>query len=149
MKDISGIIMFDGFRIERFHFDWDVSLEQTNISSYRYNIGYTGQVQKDQSKQIDLIIRLFDNNCEAFEDSSLKLELIIAGKFHKADGTAWDQRWDSNALAILFPYARSIIACFTAQSGLETINLPTINTRSLIETNATLAEKSEDSYQNK
>ena len=149
MKDISGIIMFDGFRIEKFQFDWDVSLEQIGINGYKYNIGYTGRVQKDKSKQIDLIIYLFDNNSKSFEDSPVKLELILAGKFHKADGTAWDQRWDSNALAILFPYARSIIASFTAQSGLETINLPTINTRSLIETNAILAEKPETVYQNK
>jgi preprotein translocase subunit SecB len=143
MKDVSGVIIFDGFKVERFRFDWDVSEKKEN-HAYRYNIAYTGQTFEDQSKQIDLIIRLFCNESDDYENSPVKLELILAGKFHQADDTAWDDRWDSNALAILFPYARSIIACFTAQTGLETINLPTVNTRALIRTETIMAESEEN-----
>ena len=35
--------------------------------------------------------------------------------------------WETNALAILFPYARSIISGITAQSGFPPIILPTVN----------------------
>ena len=142
MKNLTGAILFDGFRIEKFQFDWDVSQERKTNTNYKYTIGYTGQIQGDETKQIDLIIRIFDNDYKAFEDSPVRLELIIAGKFHVTDGSVWNDRWDSNALAILFPYARSIIASFTAQSGMEMITLPTINTRSLIETEPIMAENS-------
>ena len=141
MNSTIGVILFDGFRVEKFHFDWDVSLERKNNGNYRQNVAYNGITQTDESKQIDLVIRVFDNEFETFEASPVKLELILAGKFHKADGSSWDDRWNSNTLAILFPYARSIIASFTAQSGLETINLPTINTNTLIKAGESLAEK--------
>ncbi len=141
MKNATGVILFDGYRVESFQFNWDVSKEMAENGNYRFRIGYTDQTCADESKQIDLIIHIFSNEYYQYEDSPLKLELILAGKFHMAHDTKWDDRWNSNALAILFPYARSIISSFTAQSGLEMINLPTFNTRVLMENETLLAEK--------
>ena len=141
MKNATGVILFDGYRVESFQFNWDVSKEMAENGNYRFRIGYTDQTCPDESKQIDLIIHIFSNEYYQYEDSPLKLELILAGKFHMANDTKWDDRWNSNALAILFPYARSIISSFTAQSGLEMINLPTFNTRVLMENETMLAEK--------
>lgn len=147
MKDAKGVITFDGYRVESFQFDWDVSVDMQGKNNYRYNINYAGELHTEESKQLDLRIRIFSNAYETYDESPLKLELILAGLFHKSDNTSWDDRWDANALAILFPYARSIISSFTAQSGFETINLPTINTSVVHETEPILAEKKTVSYE--
>ena len=40
---------------------------------------------------------------------------------------------ENNALAILFPYVRSIVSCITAQSGRNAVILPTVNIARMFE----------------
>lgn len=84
--------------------------------------------------QLNLFVRCYYHNSKDYDNAPLKLEVVVSGIFHTIESSKWDNKWNSNALAILFPYVRSFIASMTSQMGRETIHLPTINTMNIHET---------------
>ena len=82
--------------------------------------------------QVNLSVRVFYHNEDNYDNAPLKTAVLLSGMFKTADGSKWDDQWKANAIAIMYPYARSLIASITSQSGRQTINLPTINTTSLL-----------------
>ena len=45
----------------------------------------------------------------------------------------WEAKWETNAIAIMFPYLRSMVSMITSSSGREPIILPTMNVAKLFE----------------
>lgn len=59
------------------------------------------------------------------ESSPYRLSLEIAARYESDE--PWNEKWEQNALAILFPYVRAIVSSVTAQSGREPLVMPTVN----------------------
>ena len=134
MNNTSGVIQFGGYRILRIEYECPASFAPTTIenASYHFSIANGSMVFPDKTVQVNLFVRAFFNNTEDYDSAPLKTAVEIAGKFAMSDGSEWDEKWMPNAVAILYPYARSIIGSITSQSGRDSIILPTINTQSLI-----------------
>lgn len=129
-----GVIQFNGYRLLQMKYECIASFSPKTgeNGSYHFNIGNGFQEMEDGSVQINLMIIIFFSETEDYETAPLKAVVELAGKFIMQDHSKWDHRYDSNAIAILYPYARAILSSVTAQSGREPIILPTVNTATLL-----------------
>lgn len=59
------------------------------------------------------------------QNTDYKISVEINGQFEINE--YWDPAWETNMLAILFPYLRSIVSTVTSMTGREPIIIPTIN----------------------
>lgn len=64
---------------------------------------------------------------EKGERVEINLKTISIFEFDKKDGVGDNPFFVTNAPAIVFPYIRAYIANLTAQSGIGTITMPTLN----------------------
>lgn len=79
-------------------------------------------------------------NALVFEDAEVNnypftLDVSIEGKF-EVHATSEEQKWDftnRNAVAILFPYVRSLISTYTANANVPPLILPPINVLKLVD----------------
>ena len=63
------------------------------------------------------------------------MELIIEGTFliNEEDNEVSIDRYQGNAIAILYPYARAIVSTYTANTNVTPLILPTINVNKFIQ----------------
>ena len=72
---------------------------------------------------------VFDKMIE--KNYPFKINVIIEGIFETSNKNV--DIFKNNAIAILFPYIRSLISTYTANSNVPTLVLPTINVNKYIE----------------
>lgn len=131
----NGVITFQGYKVFKLELQREpkFSVKDIKDGKYCFTFSYGESTLSDNSTQVNLLIQAyFGNDSISFEASPYKITLEIAGKFTEANGGEWNPQWTANAIAILYPYARSIISSLTVQSGNEPIIAPTINVASLL-----------------
>ena len=142
---ISGIIRFNGYRISEFSYKCDPSFEFEGKDGETLRFNFQKAVTKMGSRSIQLNLRtnVFYSANDDIQSSPYTITLELAGRFDSEED--WMEQWETNALAILFPYARMIISTLTSQSGREPIILPTVNLAAMF--NANSEEQDTDSSQ--
>ncbi|MEH6888453.1 protein-export chaperone SecB [Bacillus sp. JJ864] len=100
--------------------------EEENLSpDFSYNI------QKNSEDPKQAIVSLtFHIGDETLEDSSIYVSVTIAGEFEvfdEDDEEQIDMLYKVNAIAILYPYLRSIVSEITSKGTSSPIILPTMN----------------------
>lgn len=130
----NGVIQFNGYRLLQMKYECAASFSPMigENGNYHINMGNGFQEMADNSVQINLMINVFFNETEDNETAPLKAVVELAGKFIMQDHSKWNHQFDSNAIAILYPYARAILSSVTAQSGRDPIILPTVNIVALL-----------------
>lgn len=120
-----GVIQFLGYRLIDFQYHCDNNYAVTNGEAIQYSFGFHKKTERpsDQSMLVFLRTNVFIGENE--EDAPCSMSLEIVGHFES--DISIQPQWEMNALAILFPYVRSIISSFTAQSGMPSVILPTVN----------------------
>ncbi len=125
-----GVISFDGYRLFRLDYKCEPYYKQNAVSDgkYAYDLAYGTVDLSDNATQINLLVTAyFGSEGVKAEDAPLSIMVEIGGKFAATNGSEWNHDWDANAIAILYPYVRGIISSVSAQAGIETVILPTIN----------------------
>lgn len=125
-----GVISFQGYRLFSFDYKCEPSFNPQSAANgkYFYNFSYGIAELSNGNIQVNLIVNACWQSEETdAEHSPFKISVEIGGKFTTANSTKWDERWNANAIAILYPYARAIISSLTAQSGVTTVIPPTVN----------------------
>ena len=126
------VITFLGYRVTDILYRCDPTFESINDKvSYKFNFNKTNILVSDKEIQENVRVNVFYGTDENFETSKFQLSIEIAGRFECTDN--WQAQWEANAMAILFPYLRSIVSMITSNSGREPIILPTVNIASLFE----------------
>ena len=97
----------------------------------------------NRSIQLNLRTNVFYSANDDMQASPYIIVLELAGRFDSEED--WNDQWETNALAILFPYARTIISSLTSQSGREPIILPTVNLAAMF--NTSLSEQNSEPSQ--
>ena len=100
-----------------------------------YNIEIKSRINyKNQTAKIGLIINIFDKSAKYpfYIELSLTGIFVAEKKMAKED---FQTMCDINAPAILLPFARTIIATVTSQSGYPVLNLPLVNIHKTIKKN--------------
>lgn len=106
--------------------------------AYKFNFSKSSLVLSEKDFQENLKVNVFYSEDENIDSAPYKLTVEIAGRFICKEG--WQPKWETNAIAIIFPYLRSVVSMITCSSGREPIILPTINVARLFE-NANNKEK--------
>ena len=130
MKDpIGGVISFLGYRLAHFEYDCNPAFNLNDLEDgkLKFNFSRISSQLESGETQINLLTRVFYSTDDNIENAPLRIIVEIAGLFKEANGASWDKKWESNAVAIMYPYIRAMIGSLTAQSGREPVLLPTVN----------------------
>ena len=128
MTNVShGVISFLGYRVKSLLYNCEPSFEFVELDGGAMHFNFQKALIKKDSHtvQVNLIANVFYSTDKDFNSAPFKLSAEIAGRFTCED--EWCEKWETNALAILFPYIRAIISTVSSQIGREPIILPTVN----------------------
>lgn len=128
-EQVTGMITFLGYRLVHFEFDCNPGFNFDDLEGGKLqcNFSKVSSQLKNGDTQINLLTRVFYSNDDNADDAPLRIIVEVAGKFKESNGGPWDTKWESNAIAIMYPFVRAMIGSLTSQSGREPIILPTIN----------------------
>lgn len=132
-EENAAVIQFKGYRVTEMSFlcSADYEFPEGEIS-YSFHFSKTFLPLSDTEIQENIGINLFYPGSETtMENAPYRLNVEIAGRFSST--SPWQPEWEQNAMAILFPYLRSLVSLITSNSGREPVILPTINISSLFE----------------
>lgn len=127
-----AVMQFQGYRVVEISYNCasDFEFPECDVS-YKFNFSKSNSRISEKDFQENLRVNIFYSEDENLESAPYKLTVEIAGRFVCKE--EWKPKWETNAIAILFPYLRSIVSMLTCSSGREPIILPTINVASLFE----------------
>lgn len=118
------------FRLKNYVIDKSIfDFNGKEISSER-NIGFDvkGLIKKDNLFELTLITKIVDEN------QALKILVQVIATYEFTSDIAQETLSDmfyKNAPAIIFPYVRAYVTSLTVLSGIEAINIPTMNLSSI------------------
>lgn len=126
MSENNSVIQFLGYRVTEIAYICapDFEFPKENVA-YKFNFSKSLVSLSDNEIQEILKINVFYAENDDFESAPYKLSIEMAGRFSSA--SEWQPQWESNALAIMFPYLRTLVSMLTSSSGREPIILPTVN----------------------
>lgn len=75
--------------------------------------------------QIDLSINIFENS--EINNYPFEMRVVLKGYFSLEGDLKNIQKFERNAIAILFPYLRAIVSTYTANANITTVILPAMN----------------------
>ena len=125
MKKIqNAAISFIGYRVADIVYHCAPGFEfPEGKVSYTFNFQKNTEILSDKEIQENLTVNVYYPEDE--NDTKLKLSITMAGRFNCSE--KWDDKWEANILAIMFPYLRGLVSMITSNSGREPIILPTVN----------------------
>lgn len=125
-----AVIQFLGYRVVNILYECAPEFEFPGDEiSYRFNFSKTNTLISSNDFQENLEVNVFYSQDGDFANAPYKLTVEIAGRF--VCNEEWKPKWEANAIAIMFPYLRSIVSMITSSSGREPIILPTMNVTKL------------------
>jgi len=124
---IKGKIIFNNYRVKKVTFDLNPEYNQEEVK-IDFDILANIEISEDKdSMVVEVILNIFKNAIENHYPFSM--ELIIEGIFtiNPDEKDEAVDKYQANAMAILFPYIRSLVSTYTANSNVTPLILPTIN----------------------
>ena len=85
---------------------------------------------KENNMVVKLITNIFENSKE--NKYPFEMKIVITGYF-TIENNNEEINFEPNAIAILYPYIRSIVSTYTANTNVNALILPIINVNKLIE----------------
>ena len=76
---------------------------------------------------VDLDVRIFEDN----EKYPFYMKVVLRG-FFTIENNEDNINFEPNAIAILYPYIRSIVSTYTANANIMPLTLPVINVNKLL-----------------
>ena len=139
-----GVIRFDGYRLTDFDYVCSSGFEFPADQERNYNMRIQKKTERltDQTMQVELKVSVFWSDNDDYDNAPFKVFASLVGRF--TSDSQIDLKWETNAIAILFPYVRSIITSFTSQTGREPVILPTINVAALLKSEAAKQESEKE-----
>ena len=129
MSEYKSVLQFNGYIVNEINFKLN-ELFQKNVESLETEIQIKPIINtKGNEMQIKLITEVFKNAEE--KNYPFEINVTITGFFVSEDENP--EKYKANAIAILYPYIRSIISTYTANANINAFILPTINVNKLIE----------------
>lgn len=127
-KDVKSVLSFVDYNVEEVVFKNNRNFEDTGKPiNIDFNINHQTHIEGNKMN-IQLEVKVFENMDKNNYPFSIKCniqgEFIIQGEDIK--------KFEINAIAILYPYARAIISTYTANSNIPTLILPPINVNKVI-----------------
>lgn len=122
-----GVIVFNNYRVKNviFELNSEYNQEEVNID---FDIKANVKISENSDSMIvEMKLNIFKDAIE--KHYPFTMELVIEGMFtiNPEEKGNVIEKYQGNAMAILFPYARSLVSTYTANSNVSALILPTIN----------------------
>lgn len=121
-----GIISFRSYEVRKIYFETNDSYDDSEVTM-DVEMGADVHVHKNCKEMIvDLELLIFK---EAVKNNyPFEMNIIIRGYF-AMDCESQDSidKYEANAVAILFPYVRALVSTYTANANVTPLILPTVN----------------------
>lgn len=132
-------LKFEKYNVDLVKFKRNVNYINTTAVSIDLNIGSDVEYLSENKAAVKLFLKIFDD--EMSENIPFFMEVHITGIFIIENPETDKYLIEQNALAILFPYARSLVTTYTANSNVTPLILQPINIVSYIEHKRKLLEE--------
>ena len=105
--------------------NYKVNMNANKEGTYKFNfdINNTTKISKEKDK---MTITLSANVFKGVDDAPFYIDVEITGYF-EIEGKEDISKFEPNAIAIMYPYLRSIISTYTASANVAPVILPAIN----------------------
>ena len=130
--EAKGAITFIEYKVKKVFFEINEKFEDESVS---IEFIPSSNVLVDRLANImtvDLEVKVFPDPYK--KNYPFSMDIVIEGVFRVLDEEEDDiLKYKTNAIAILFPYIRSIITTYTAAANVAPLILPTINVNKMLE----------------
>lgn len=133
-EEVKSVLQFNHYIVKKVEFDYNLECEENEDGvNIDFDIDADFKVNEDATEMVVFLnMVIFDNPIENNYPFKMKLEMV--GIFSMKLGEDEDiSFYKSNAVAILFPYARALVSSYTANSNVTPLVLPTININKLLQ----------------
>lgn len=129
MEKLESVLRFDKYIVDEVVFK---SNPDFNPTDDKLKINFSIKKNVEHKNNGEMIVSLQVNIFEKANEKNYPFEMMVQlrGFFTMSDSTI---NLDSNAIAILYPYIRSIVSVYTSSINVPPLILPVINVNALIE----------------
>lgn len=131
-KDIKSNLRFVNYIVDYVEFSYNAGSNKEEEFEVDFNVDTDFDIIEDNKKMIVyLTVEIFKDAIKKGYPFNFKLRL--AGFFEMIDAEGKIDSFKNNAIAILYPYVRSLVTSYTANANVVPLILPTININKFIE----------------
>lgn len=133
-KSVNSGLRFIDYRVNDIDYRTNQYFEEQNVS-VKFNLSRNVEYldDEDNTMLVSLIVSVFEGAEENNYPFSLKINMTGIFKLDNIYESERESFAEVNAVAILFPYIRSLISTITANVNVPPLILPPINVVNLIE----------------
>lgn len=129
MEKIESVLKFDKYEVKEVSIKSNENFVRTNEPlKISFSIHKDVQHNTKGKMVVTLMVSIFENAEQ--NNYPFEMTLKISGFFINNDDSI---NLDANAIAILYPYVRSIVSVFTSSVNVPQLILPVINVNALID----------------
>lgn len=121
-----GAIIFDKYRVKKIEFELNEFYNEEEVDIC-LEVSANFNVSEDKtSLTVEMVFNIFKDAIKMHYP--FEMELIIKGYFSiNPEDEGNIDKYQGNAMAILYPYARALVSTYTANANVSPLILPTIN----------------------
>ena len=129
MEKLESVLRFNKYIVDEVVFKSNPNFNPTDD---KLKIDFSIKKNVEHRSNGEMIVSLNVNIFETANEKKYPFEMMVKlrGFFTMSDSTI---NLDSNAIAILYPYIRSIVSVYTSSINVPPLILPVINVNALIE----------------
>lgn len=129
MSKIESVLKFENYIVKEVNFKKNFTENMKKEWKLDFNINSQVMCNDEKNKmQVELSVNVF----EGIENAPFYINATILG-FFELIGKEDITKYRANAIAIMYPYLRSIISTYTAVSNVNSLTLPSINVNAMLE----------------
>ena len=129
MENFISMLIFEKYVVDKVIFERNNEFDFNQKAKIEFSIDkYTEKT--DNKIKVTLSTKVFENAKQ--NNFPFEMEVIITG-FFSVENNLKEINLEPNAVAILYPYIRSIVSTYTANANVNALILPAINVNSLFD----------------
>lgn len=126
MDKYKSKLTFNKYIVKSVNFDYNENFKEKTLDIL-FDIDKNIKYINDNNMIIDLAVQIFENS----EKYPFSMNVVVRG-FFTIENNDENINYEANAIAILYPYVRTIVATYTANANIMPLTLPIINVNSMI-----------------
>jgi preprotein translocase subunit SecB len=140
--DKSCSLKFKNYFVNSVEFKTNTEFDAEENVKVKFNFNSKIEYEKDSNHaDVLLSVNIFDE--KEFDKSPFILKIVITGQF-LIEGEFKKSLLEQNAVAILFPYIRSLVSLYTTNANFPALILPPINVVAYIQNKYSDKNNNED-----
>lgn len=127
-KPINSSLKFVNYIVNNVYFNYNQKQNSERNWKLTFNFRNVTKINEEKNKmEISLSTDIFKD----IEDAPFNMSVEIIG-FFELEGIGDISHYESNAIAIMYPYLRAIISTYTSSANVMPIILPAININAVL-----------------